>query len=59
MGSLFHKFFKDLKLSVPSMIKFVIRCGMRDLEQDGDLMRNDDDVADDSNEDDGPPKIAE
>jgi hypothetical protein len=31
-GSLFHKFFKDLKLSVPSMIKFVIRCGMQDLK---------------------------
>jgi hypothetical protein len=53
-GSLFHKFFKDLKLLVPSMIKFVIRCGMRDLERDGDLMQNDDDVADDSNEDNGP-----
>jgi hypothetical protein len=52
-GSLFHKFFKDLKLSVLSMIKFVTWCGMRDLEQDGDLMQNDDDVADDSNEDDG------
>jgi hypothetical protein len=38
MGSLFHKFFKDLKLLVPSMIKFVIWCGMRDLERDGDLM---------------------
>jgi hypothetical protein len=53
-GSLFHKFFKDLKLLVPSMIKFVIWCGMRDVERDGDLMRNDDDVADDSNEDDRP-----
>jgi hypothetical protein len=52
-GSLFHKFFKDLKLSVPSMIKFVIQCGMQDLEQDGDLMRNNNDVADHSNEDDG------
>jgi hypothetical protein len=31
-GSLFHKFFKDLNLSVPSMIKFLIWCSMRDLE---------------------------
>jgi hypothetical protein len=42
MGLLFHQFFKDLKLSVPSMIKFVIWCGMRDLEQDGELMQNED-----------------
>jgi hypothetical protein len=53
-GLLFHEFFKDLKLSVPSMIKFVIRCGMGDLERDGDLVRNDDDVADNSNGDDWP-----
>jgi hypothetical protein len=31
-GSLFHKFFKHLMLSVLSMIKFVTWCGMRDLE---------------------------
>jgi hypothetical protein len=45
-GSLFHKFFNNLNISVLKLIKFVLKYGEHNVAQDGDLKWKDRNVAD-------------
>lgn len=53
-GSLFQEFFKDLNILVPTLIKFVLKHGDHNVARDGELKRDNCNVADDADGDRDP-----